>query len=61
MGLPFFCAWRNRARSWQVVYSGLDARRQKSGIRRKPVAAFLALPPSLCPQSPGLRGFFDLA
>jgi flagellar basal-body rod protein FlgB len=56
-GSRFFVSGEYRARSWQVVYSGLDARRQKSGIRRKPVAAFLALPPSLCPQSPGLRGF----
>jgi hypothetical protein len=36
-----------------------NAKRQKSGIRRKTVAAFLALPLRRRPQSPGLRAFLN--
>jgi flagellar basal-body rod protein FlgB len=36
-------------------------KRQKSGRRRKPVAAFLALPPCHRPAKPRFTGFFELA
>jgi hypothetical protein len=36
-------------------------KRQKSGIQRKPVAAFLSLPPGPLPAKPRFMGFSELA
>ncbi|MGH8387751.1 MAG: hypothetical protein ACRESJ_20080, partial [Pseudomonas sp.] len=51
---------RQQAGSYKAVWCSFDCiKRQKSGIQRKPVAAFLALPHDHRPQSPGLWGFFN--
>jgi flagellar basal-body rod protein FlgB len=50
-------AFAGKPRSYKTsVFCG---KRQKSGRRRKSIAAFLALPRCHCPQSPGLRAFLN--
>jgi len=49
---------RHRGQAMRLQSIGVEVeKRQKSGIQRKPVAAFLSWPPGHCPQSPGLWGF----
>jgi flagellar basal-body rod protein FlgB len=55
----FFCLPESHKHCTPLWCSQDREKRQKSGIQRKPVAAFLALPRCHCPQSPGLWAFLN--
>jgi len=53
---------RHRGQAMRLQSIGVEVeKRQKSGIQRKPVAAFLSLPPGPLPAKPRFMGFSELA